>query len=33
MTDEQLDIANKYVDFHKKQNNYIKTNVIFKRIY
>ena len=33
MTDEQLDIANKYVDFHKKQNNYIKTNVIFQKGY
>ena len=33
MTDEQLEIANKYIDYHKEKNNFNKTNVVFKKGY
>lgn len=33
MTDNQLDKANKYKEYHKEKNNYKKTNVDFKKGY
>ena len=32
MTDEQLEIANKYIDYHKEKFNLNKSNVAFKGI-
>jgi len=33
MTDEQLDVANKYIDYHREKYGYQKSNVTFKKGY
>ena len=33
MTDEQLELANKYIDYHRDKNKFQKSNVVFKKGY